>query len=138
MMKISKYSYNIMVSREDIDFMGHANNARYLVWIQNAIVEFWKSVATEQLISETLWVALRHDIEYFSPAFCGNSLVASVNAEEIRGARSTFKTTISRGGKILVQAKSTWCCLDRFSGRPTRRLAEFLSSVLKVGDEGCE
>ncbi len=104
----------------DIDHMGHVNNAVYLRWVQDAVVEYWESVAPAEAVARHLWVALKHEISYRKPAFLNDGLVAEVVADQIQGARSFFSTTVRRGEEILAEIKSTWCCLDAGTKRPVR------------------
>jgi acyl-CoA thioester hydrolase len=38
----------------------------------------------------------------------------------VEGARAFFTTVIKRGEDVLVEVKSSWCCLDAVSRRPVR------------------
>ena len=37
--------FPIKILPEDIDFMGHVNNSRYLNWVQEAVLEHWRKLA---------------------------------------------------------------------------------------------
>ncbi len=37
--------YHISPDIDDLDFMGHVNNSRYLLWLQEAVLDHWKHVA---------------------------------------------------------------------------------------------
>ena len=104
----------------DIDFMGHVNNAVYLKWVQEAVIDYWRRVAPAEAVAQHLWVAIKHEITYRRPAFLDDALVASVVAEGVQGARAFFSTMITRGEEILAEVKSSWCCLDAATLRPAR------------------
>ncbi len=104
----------------DIDFMGHVNNAVYLKWVQEAVIDYWRRVAPAEAVAQHLWVAIKHEITYRRPAFLDDALVASVVAEGVQGARAFFSTMITRGEDILAEVKSSWCCLDAATLRPAR------------------
>ena len=53
----------------DIDHMGHVNNAVYLKWVQEAVIDYWRSVAPPEAVAGHLWVALKHEITYRRPTF---------------------------------------------------------------------
>ncbi|MEO1490067.1 MAG: acyl-CoA thioesterase, partial [Pseudomonadota bacterium] len=63
------FSYPITVSPNDIDFMGHVNNARYLNWVQDAVLEHWNTSAPAEDVASKAWVALKHEITYRKHVF---------------------------------------------------------------------
>jgi acyl-CoA thioester hydrolase len=108
------YEFPIDVAEADIDFMGHVNNASYLRWVQEAVISHWQALA------EHLWVALKHEITYRRPAFLDDDVVATVLLEKVQGARAFYETVIRRGGEVLAEVKSSWCCIDAETLRPAR------------------
>ena len=104
----------------DIDFMGHVNNARYLNWVQDAVVSHWQKIAPPQAVAEHLWVALKHEITYRKPAFLNDDVIATVILEKVQGARAFYQTLIKRGEEVLAEVQSSWCCLDAETMRPAR------------------
>jgi acyl-CoA thioester hydrolase len=105
---------------DDIDFMGHVNNARYLNWVQDAVVAHWQKLAPPQAVAEHLWVALKHEITYRKPAFLDDDVIATVVLEKVEGARAFYETLIKRGEVVLAEVKSSWCCIDAKTLRPAR------------------
>jgi acyl-CoA thioester hydrolase len=116
----SAHLYSIDIRPDDIDHMGHVNNAVYLKWVQAAVVHYWERVAPPEAVAQHLWVALKHEITYRRPAFLDDSVVAAVVAESAQGARAFFSTLIKRGEDVLAEVKSSWCCLDAATKRPAR------------------
>jgi acyl-CoA thioester hydrolase len=104
----------------DIDFMGHVNNARYLNWVQDAVVAHWQKFAPPSAVAEHLWVALKHEITYRKPAFLDDDVIATVVLEKVEGVRAFYSTLIKRGEDVLAEVKSSWCCLDAQTLRPAR------------------
>src|ERR1700712_986764 len=104
----------------DIDFMGHVNNARYLNWVQDAVVAHWQKLAPPQAVAGHLWVALKHEITYRKPAFLDDDVIATVILEKVEGARAFYETLIKRGEVVLAEVKSSWCCIDAKTLRPAR------------------
>jgi acyl-CoA thioester hydrolase len=60
-------AHPIRILPADIDFMGHVNNARYLNWVQDAVVAHWEKLAPPAAVAAHLWVALKHEITYRKP-----------------------------------------------------------------------
>ncbi|HVJ03496.1 MAG TPA: thioesterase family protein [Sphingomonas sp.] len=114
------YEFRIEVASDDIDFMGHVNNASYLKWVQEAVISHWRKLAPPDAVSSHLWVALKHEITYRRPAFLDDDVVATLLLEKVHGARAFYETVIRRGGEVLAEVKSSWCCLDAQTLRPAR------------------
>lgn len=114
------HDFAIAVEPHDIDFMGHVNNARYLGWVQDAVVSHWQKLAPPDAVAQHLWVALKHEITYRKPAFLNDEVIATVILEKIHGARAFYETLIKRGEEVIAEVKSSWCCVDARTLRPTR------------------
>lgn len=124
MIAAAPHFYTIGIVPEDIDFMGHVNNARYLNWVQDAVVAHWQKLAPPDAVAKHLWVALKHEITYRKPAFINDEVIATVMLEKIHGARAFYETLIKRGEEVLAEVKSSWCCVDAETLRPARIAAD--------------
>ncbi len=114
------HTYAIGIEPADIDFMGHVNNANYLKWVQAAVIDHWQRLAPAEAVAGHLWVALKHEITYRKPAFLDDDVIATVLLEKVQGARAFYETIIKRGEDVLAEVKSSWCCLDAQTLRPSR------------------
>jgi acyl-CoA thioester hydrolase len=119
---------------EDIDFMGHVNNARYLNWVQDAVVGHWQKIAPPEAVAKHLWVALKHEITYRKPAFLNDEVIATVMLEKVHGARAFYETLIKRGEEVLAEVKSSWCCVDAETLRPARIAAATAAHFFPTDD----
>ena len=119
-MSTSEHAIPIAVRPEDIDFMGHVNNARYLGWVQDVVLAHWHRFAPPEAAAAHLWVALKHEITYRRPAFLADDVVARTVLEKIAGARAFYNTVIARGEEVLAEVQSMWCCVDSKTLRPAR------------------
>jgi acyl-CoA thioester hydrolase len=119
-MSANTHSIPIAITPEDIDFMGHVNNARYLGWVQDVVLAHWQKVAPPEAVTAHLWVALKHEITYRRPAFLKDDVIARTVLEKIAGARAFYNTVIERGGEVLAEVQSMWCCVDSATLRPAR------------------
>ena len=128
------YRHPIAILPTDIDHMGHVNNSVYLKWVQDAVVDYWQSIAPPEAVASHLWVALKHEISYLKPTFPQDSVVAEVIAEKMEGARAYFTTIVVRGSEVISEVKSIWCCLDAASLRPARLAREVASRFLPTND----
>jgi acyl-CoA thioester hydrolase len=119
-MSAKSFAFPIKVVPDDIDFMGHVNNARYLTWVQEAVLAHWRKLAPADEVASKAWVALKHEITYRKPAFLEDDVIARTVLESIKGARAFYSTVIHRGEEVLAEVKSSWCCIDAETLRPAR------------------
>ena len=110
----------IRIVPEDIDFMGHVNNARYLGWVQDVVLAHWQKLAPAEEVASKAWVAMKHEITYRKPAFLADEIVARTVLEKIAGARAFYNTVIARGEDVIAEVQSMWCCVDTVSLTPSR------------------
>lgn len=128
------HDFRIGVDAADIDFMGHVNNASYLKWVQDAVLDHWRAIAPSEVVGQHLWVALKHEITYRKPTFLGDDVIATVLLEKVQGARAFYETVIKRGEEVLAEVKSSWCCLDAATLRPARLARDVIDHFF--GNEG--
>ncbi|MDY7098880.1 MAG: thioesterase family protein [Pseudomonadota bacterium] len=128
------FTFPIKVVPDDIDFMGHVNNARYLNWVQDAVLAHWNRIAPAEDVASKAWVALKHEITYRKPAFLDDPVIASTVLERYNGARAFYHTVIKRGEDVLAEVQSSWCCLDAKTLRPAR-IGEHLREVFFPTEE---
>ena len=124
------FRHPIAIEPADIDHMGHVNNAVYLKWVQDAVIDYWRSVAPPDAVAAHLWVALKHEITYRKPTFLQDVVVAEVIAEKVQGARAMFRTVLKRGEDVLSEIQSSWCCLDAVTQRPARLARDVVGRFL--------
>jgi acyl-CoA thioester hydrolase len=129
------YEFRVDVAQDDIDFMGHVNNASYLKWVQEAVISHWRRLAPAEAVGQHLWVALKHEITYRRPAFLDDDVVATVLLEKFQGTRAFYETVIRRGGEVLAEVKSSWCCLDAQTLRPARLAKDVIDRFFVKGEE---
>jgi acyl-CoA thioester hydrolase len=127
-------AHPIRILPADIDFMGHVNNARYLNWVQDAVVAHWEKLAPPAAVAEHLWVALKHEITYRKPAFLNDEVIATVVLDKVEGVRAFYSTLIKRGDELLAEVKSSWCCLDAQTLRPARIAKDIAAHFFGKGD----
>jgi acyl-CoA thioester hydrolase len=128
------HKFPIGINAQDIDFMGHVNNARYLSWVQDAVLAHWQKLAPPDAVAAHLWVALKHEITYRKPAFLNDEVMATVILERVQGARAFYETIIKRGEEVLAEVKSSWCCVDSVTLRPARIAADIAAHFFPKTD----
>jgi len=109
----------IKVVPEDIDELNHVNNIVYLRYVQDAAIGHWKTVPQE-IASQIIWVARRHEIDYLKPAFLGDDLVVKTWVDNFVGVKSIRHCEIMRGDEVLARSLTHWIALDAQTFRPKR------------------
>ena len=107
---------------EQIDELGHVNNAVWVQWVQQVAVAHWEAVAEAAHKHAYYWVVVRHEIDYLRAAHEGDRIVARTWVGEApQGARfERFVEFTGADGKACVRARTTWAIIDKAAGRPVR------------------
>jgi acyl-CoA thioester hydrolase len=115
----------ITVAPEGIDELNHVNNIVYLRYVQDAAIGHWKTVPQE-IASQIIWMARRHEIDYLKQAFLGEELVAKTWVDDFVGVKSIRHCEIMRGEEILARSITHWISLDAQTLRPKRITEEIV------------
>jgi acyl-CoA thioester hydrolase len=129
---VSRYTTSITAGPDDIDVLGHVNNAVWVRWIQDVAVAHWEAVAPPEHRDAYIWVVIRHEIDYRGNVSAGETVTAETwVTEPPRGARfDRYMRFTGADGKPRVEAKTTWALLDRATGRLLRVPAEVAAPFL--------
>lgn len=121
-MQSATFQHIIHVQPEDLDELNHVNNVVYVRWVQEAAAAHWNSRASEDIKNKYFWVVLRHEVDYRSPAFLYDVIIAKTWVEDYEGPRSNRRVQLFRkaDSKLLEDAKTTWCLLNAQNQKPTR------------------
>ncbi len=119
---MSAFEQQIVAQAEDIDELGHVNNAVWVRWIQDIAVAHWRACATAEQDAAYVWLVVRHEIDYLRPLKIGETVTGRTwIAEAPRGARfDRLMEFVGADGRRHVRARTTWAMLDRKTGRPLR------------------
>jgi acyl-CoA thioester hydrolase len=130
------FSTSITASPDDIDELGHVNNAVWVRWIQDIAVAHWASVAPQDHRDAYVWVVTRHEIDYRGNVAAGETVTAETwVGEPPKGARFDRHVRFTGAdGKVKVEARTTWAIIDRASGRLIRVPKEVAAPFLGGGD----
>ena len=114
---------------DDIDELGHVNNAVYLIWAQDIATAHWRHVAPPQMINQLVWVALRHEIDYRDQIVEGETVEIRTWLGRVSGPRFIRHVDIRKPGAKRFSAKveTDWCLIDANSRKPRRVGPEILS-----------
>ena len=121
------YSFSFRVRQEHLDQLNHVNNIVYLQWVQEASEQHWNKLADEKIRTETIWMALRHEIDYLKQAFLDDEITIYTWVDDAFGVKSTRIVHIYHKATLLVKCRTTWLLLDAKTLRPKRINKEILA-----------
>lgn len=125
------YEFKLEVKASEIDDLNHVNNINYLNWVQLAANKHWKKLSNSKIDERYVWVVLRHEIDYFQPAFINETILVKTWVGSSYGVKSERFVEIRRNDELLAKAKTIWCLLDKVLMKPVRIPSEILQ-ILKV------
>lgn len=130
---MARFSRTITAGPDDIDELGHVNNAVWVRWIQDIAVAHWHAVASPEHHDAYFWVVTRHEIDYRGNVVEGETVTGETWVPNPpRGARfDRHMRFTGADGKVKVEAVSTWAMLDRATGRLVRVRDEIAAPFLE-------
>ena len=120
MVNKKNFSYTRSVSKDEIDALNHVNNICYVQWVQEAAERHWNELCQDIPVEQYVWIILKHEIDYLSPAKLDDSILINTWVEGSYGVKSVRIVEIYKNQLLLVRAKTTWCLLEKTSMKPIR------------------
>lgn len=123
---------DIEVKSEDIDGLGHANNAVYVSWLERCAWRHSQSLGldlAEYRRLDRAMAVVRHEVDYLAAAYEGDQLqLATWIVESDQRLKMTrhFQLVRPADAVTLLRAQTTFVCIELSSGRPKRMPAEFI------------
>jgi len=116
------FKRDFVAAHDDIDELGHVNNAVWVRWIQDIAVAHWDAGAAPAHRAAVVWVVTRHEIDYRGNVTEGARVTGTTwvpNAP--KGARfDRHVSFVDASGRTVVEAVTTWAMIDRATGRLMR------------------
>lgn len=137
---MTRFSQQITARAEDIDELGHVNNAVWVQWIQQVAVAHWSAVAAPGDKEAYFWVVTRHEIDYRGNVVAGETVTAETWVPDPpRGARfDRHMRFTGSDGKVKVEAISTWALIENASGRVMRVPAAMAAPFIEKPEQPSE
>ena len=123
---------DIRVETDDIDGLGHANNAVYVSWLERCAWRHSQSLGldlSEYRRLDRAMAVVRHEIDYLAAAYEGDELQLAtwiVESDQRLKMDRLFQLVRPDDGTTLLRAKTTFVCIELSSGRPKRMPTEFV------------
>ena len=130
----ARFTLTITAAADDIDELGHVNNAVWVRWIQDIAVAHWQAVAPPEQVDAFVWVVTRHAIEYRGNVAAGETVTGETWVPEPpKGARFDRHVRFTGAdGRVKVEAVTTWALLERATGRLLRVRPEVAAPFLEA------
>jgi len=123
---------DLNVAAEDIDGLGHANNAVYVTWLERSAWRHSQYLGldlTEYRRLDRAMAVVRHEIDYLASAYEGDDLqLATWIVDWDKRLKMTRRFQLKRPSDnlTLLRAQTTFVCIELSSGRPRRMPTEFI------------
>ena len=123
---------DIVVQPEDIDGLGHANNAVYVSWLERCAWRHSQSLGldlAEYRRLDRAMAVVRHEVDYLASAYEGDQLqLATWIVESDQRLKMTRHFQLRRPADdlTLLRAQTTFVCIELSTGKPKRMPVEFV------------
>ena len=134
---------DIQVKAEDIDGLGHANNAVYVSWLERCAWRHSQSLGldlAEYRRLDRAMAVVRHEVDYLAAAYEGEELQLGtwiVESDQRLKMTRHFQLVRPADALTLLRAQTTFVCIELSTGKPKRMPAEFIEgygrALLPVG-----
>lgn len=116
------YEKTLVVEKKHLDKQKHVNNVQYVQWVQDVAEEHWEKRATAEQVEKYIWVVVKHEINYKKEAFLGDNISLQTYVGKATHVTSVRHVIIKNAdnGKLLAEAKTTWCLLDAETKKPSK------------------
>lgn len=132
------HTYDITVQADDIDELGHANNAVYVRWLERCAWQHSKSLGLgldEYRELDRAMAIVHHQIDYLAAGYEGDELVMAtwiVHWDKKLRMTRHFQLCRKSDGATLLRARTTFACIELSTGRPKRMPPLFIEGYGKA------
>ena len=134
MIKKNEFTFTLLVIENEIDNLNHVNNIHYIKWVQNAAQKHWEILSNSNLEATYVWVVLRHEVDYLSSARLNDEITVKTWIGDSYGVKSERFVEIKKGDKLIANAKTIWCLLDKMTMKPVRIPSEIIKILQSDSD----
>lgn len=129
---MTPFEHRVTAQPDDIDELGHVNNAVWVRWIQDLALAHWYGLAAPAHQDAYFWVVTRHEIDYLRAVGPGETVTGRTWVPDPpRGARcDRLMAFIGADGKPRVKVRTTWAIVEKATGRPIRVPTDVIAPFL--------
>ncbi|KGF64708.1 MULTISPECIES: acyl-CoA thioesterase [Pseudomonas] len=128
---------DLQVGEEDIDGLGHANNAVYVTWLERCAWRHSQQLGldlSEYRRLDRAMAVVRHEIDYLASAYQDDELQLAtwiVDWDQRLKMTRRFQLKRPSDGVTLLRAQTTFVCIELSSGKPKRMPVEFIDGYAR-------
>ncbi|AZS51763.1 acyl-CoA thioesterase [Entomomonas moraniae] len=116
---------DIIPNINDIDELGHVNNAVYVRWLEQCARQHSNQLGLTLSVFQQLdraMAVIRHEIDYLASSYSGNLLQMATWITDMDKLRVTrqFQLINQQTGQTILQAQTVFCCIQMTTGKPKR------------------
>ncbi|MGL4986850.1 MAG: acyl-CoA thioesterase [Treponemataceae bacterium] len=134
-----KYTATTTVRSYECDAYAHVNNAVYLNYLEYGRMEFLHAIGFDYhgVVKQGLYLYVTHiDIFYKASAILDDKLFIETFPSKHKAVSGEFTQKITKeDGSVCVEAKVTWACVSKDTGRPCKIPPEFCVDGLNIHTE---
>jgi acyl-CoA thioester hydrolase len=128
-------SIAVDVRFSEMDAQGIVHHAVYLVWFENARIEYIARLPggyagmVEQGVDVT---TIEARVRYRAATRFGDNLRVHVRVGEVKGPRFRFEYAVERKGKLVAEGWTVHACVDASTLRPIRIPPDLLETIERL------
>jgi acyl-CoA thioester hydrolase len=98
----------------DLDPMGHVNNAVYLTWIENARIEFLRSLGAfdNPYTGEMTMILARAEVDFRAPLGFGEEVTIGVRPARLGTKSFDLEYELRAGDRVVAEARTVLVAYD--------------------------
>ena len=129
------FEYPIVVHPHHTDYAGIVWHGNYLKWMEEARVEYLRSVGLDytHIVNNGYELpVVEVNLRYHQSLKMGEKAIVKTRVRQLRGVRMNFEYQITdwRGSRVYVSGKVTLVGIDREKGKIMRQLPPILKNAL--------
>ncbi|GFM69104.1 acyl-CoA thioesterase [Pseudomonas capsici] len=130
--RATPFVIDLNVAADDIDGLGHANNAVYVSWLERCAWRHSQHLGldlSEYRRLNRAMAVVRHEIDYLASAYEDDELQLAtwiVDWDKRLKMTRCFQLKRPVDGVTLLRARTTFVCIELSSGKPKRMPSEFI------------
>ena len=111
---MSHFVHRLQVRFRDCDPMGHVNNAVYLTWIENARIEFLRTLGAfdNPDTTEMAMILARVEVDFRAPLGFGDEIEVGVRTARLGTKSFDLEYELRSGDTVAASAKTVLVAYD--------------------------
>ena len=114
------FSHPIEVRFNDLDAMGHVNNAVVISYMEQGRFQWWRSFLGGRRFQEEGFLIARVEVDYRTPILLGDDVRVELHCTKVGNSsfELSYRITKGLGGDLFAEGKSVQVMMDFPTGRP--------------------